>query len=118
MPEIPAAPEGSQDANAPRYRYADYLRASGAGVAQLSLNRFIPSLEIGAAGQPLPHRPAPLRLRPYEVARILQPYVSVRFNEQLRAVVPLALYLVTVSDPDPAPVGGRLPGWLQAASSR
>ncbi len=93
MPEIPAAPEGSQDANAPRYRYADYLRASGAGVAQLSLNRFIPSLEIGADGQPLPHRPAPMRLRPYEVARILQPYVSVRFNDQLRAVVPLALYL-------------------------
>jgi hypothetical protein len=93
MPEIPAAPEGSQDANAPRYRYADYLRASGAGVAQLSLNRFIPSLEIGADGQPLPYRPAPMRLRPYEVARILQPYVSVRFNDQLRAVVPLALYL-------------------------
>ena len=93
MPEIPAAPEGSRDDSAPRYRYADYLRARGAGVAQLSLNSFIPSLELGADGQPLPYRPEPMRLRPYEVARILQPYASVRFNDQLRAVVPLALYL-------------------------
>jgi hypothetical protein len=93
MTEASAAPEGSREGGARRYRYADYLRARGAGVAQLSLNRFIPALEFGADGQPLPYRPAPMRLRPYEVARILQPYVSARLNDQLRAVVPLALYL-------------------------
>ncbi|MGE5385281.1 MAG: DUF1538 family protein, partial [Betaproteobacteria bacterium] len=34
------------------------------------------------------------RLRPVDLHRLLTPYVSVRFNEQLRAVVPLALMLI------------------------
>lgn len=45
MTEISAAPEGSRED----------------GVAQLSLNRFIPALEFGADGQPLPYRPARTR---------------------------------------------------------
>ena len=35
-----------------------------------------------------------IELRPIDVYRLLQPYVSARFGEQVRAVVPLALYLV------------------------
>lgn len=38
-------------------------------------------------------RPKPRRLRLLDVHRLLTPYVSVRFVEQLRAVVPLALFL-------------------------
>ncbi len=38
-------------------------------------------------------RPHPRRLRLLDVHRLLTPYVSVRFTEQLRAVVPLALFL-------------------------
>lgn len=38
-------------------------------------------------------RPHPRRLRLLDVHRLLTPYVSVRFMEQLRAVVPLALFL-------------------------
>lgn len=38
-------------------------------------------------------RPHPRRLRLIDVHRLLTPYVSVRFVEQLRAVVPLALFL-------------------------
>lgn len=38
-------------------------------------------------------RPHPRRLRLLDVHRLLTPYVSVRFVEQLRAVVPLALFL-------------------------
>ena len=38
-------------------------------------------------------RPKPRRLRLLDVHRLLTPYVSVRFMEQLRAVVPLALFL-------------------------
>ncbi len=35
-----------------------------------------------------------IRVDRVDVYRLLQPYLSVRFNEQLRAVLPLALYLV------------------------
>ena len=38
-------------------------------------------------------RPRVRRLRLLDVHRLLTPYVSVRFFEQLRAVVPLALFL-------------------------
>ena len=89
----PGEPPEATVGPARRYRYADYLRAHGAGVAQISFNAFVPRPEFGADGQALPYRPPQLRLRPHEVARVLQPYVSVRLMDQLRAVVPLALYL-------------------------
>jgi hypothetical protein len=74
-------------------RYADFLRGSGGGVSHISFNTFVPDVEYAADGSPLPHQPPPLRLRPHEVRRVLQPYVSVRFMDQVRAVVPLAGYL-------------------------
>ena len=75
-------------------RYADYLRAIGAGRRELSFNAIVPSGGRDARGRPLP-APAtgPIRLHPDEVARLLRPYVSVRFLDQLKAVVPLAVYL-------------------------
>jgi hypothetical protein len=79
--------------SAPRYRYADYARASGAGVLHVSYNSLAPRIEYTADGRPLPYQPPALRLRPREVAQVLQPYVSVRFMDQVRAVVPLAIYL-------------------------
>ncbi len=74
-------------------RYADYLRGSGGGVAHVDFNAFTPATEYAADGRALPHRLQPLRLHPREVVRVLQPYVSVRFSDQVRAVVPLAVYL-------------------------
>jgi hypothetical protein len=75
-------------------RYADYLRAIGAGRRELSFNAIVPSEGCDARGRPLP-KPAtgPIRLHPDEILRLLQPYVSVRFLDQLKAVAPLALYL-------------------------
>lgn len=87
--ESSSVPESS----GPRYRYADYVRASGTGALQISCNALAPRIEYGADGLPLPYQPPPLRLRPHEVARVLQPYVSIRFMDQVRAVVPLAVYL-------------------------
>lgn len=78
---------------AQRYRYADYLRSSGGGALHISLNALAPAIEYGPDGRPLPYRPPALVLSPNEVARVLQPYVSVRFMDQVRAVVPLAVYL-------------------------
>jgi hypothetical protein len=76
-----------------RYRYADYIRARGAGVLHVSYNALAPRIEYTPEGRPLPYQAPALRLRPREVARLLQPYVSVRLLDQVRAVVPLAIYL-------------------------
>jgi hypothetical protein len=75
-------------------RYGDYLRAIGAGRREVSYNAIMPPLRRDTEGRPLPApAPRPIRLQPDEVARLLRPYVSVRFMEQFKAVVPLALYL-------------------------
>lgn len=69
-------------------RYGDYLQALGAGRRELSFRELVAPREPGSAGPP-----GALKLDAAEVAALLRPYVGVRFMEQLRAVVPLALYL-------------------------
>jgi hypothetical protein len=67
-------------------RYGQYLGAIR------RRHRQVPYTEVIAAERALPARAT--RLRPVDVHRLVTPYVSVRFTEQLRAVVPLALMLV------------------------
>jgi hypothetical protein len=75
-------------------RYADYLRAFGAGRRELSANTILPPLRRDERGRAVaPPAAGPIRLRPDEIASLLRPYVSVRFRDQLKAVAPLALYL-------------------------
>ncbi|CRI67186.1 conserved membrane hypothetical protein [Thiocapsa sp. KS1] len=75
-------------------RYADYLLTIGAGRRKLSFNAIAPPLRRDADGRAIPPpAPGPIRLQPDEIAALLRPYVSVRFMEQFKAVVPLALYL-------------------------
>lgn len=69
-------------------RYGDYLQALGAGRRELPFRELVAPREPGAPG-----RPVVLRLEPAEVVALLRPYLSVRFLEQFKAVVPLALYL-------------------------
>lgn len=90
---IPEGSPGASTDDPPRYRYADYIEASGVGVSHVSFNTLAPRIEYDADGRSIPCQQPALRLRPYEVARVLQPYVSVRFMDQLRAVLPLAIYL-------------------------
>jgi hypothetical protein len=75
-------------------RYADYLQTIGAGRRELSFNAITPPVGRDADGRAVPPPPpAPIRLHPDEIAALLRPYISVRFMEQVKAVVPLALYL-------------------------
>jgi hypothetical protein len=77
-----------------RYRrFGDYQRALTAGRNELSLNAFNPELQWDAEGKLIPCPPPRVKLNAAEVLRLLRPYVSVRFMDQVRAVVPLALYL-------------------------
>jgi hypothetical protein len=77
-----------------RYRrFGDYQRLLTAGHNEVSFNNFNPELERDAEGNLIPCPPPRIKLNTIEALRLLQPYVSVRFMEQVRAVVPLALYL-------------------------
>jgi hypothetical protein len=74
-------------------RYADYLRGIGAGRREIPLRDLTPAPVRDADGR---WRAAPYQaaqLRGDEVIAVLKPYINVRLMEQLRAVVPLALYL-------------------------
>jgi hypothetical protein len=75
-------------------RYGEYLRAIGAGRREVSYNAIMPPARRDELGRPVaPPAPARIRLHPDEVVGLLRPYVSVRFMDQVKAVLPLALYL-------------------------
>ena len=81
---------------ADQYRFGDYQRVSWGGRDVISLDDVIdlrPKLERDAKGNVIPYQVPRLRLTTEETFRLLRPYVSVRFMEQIKAVVPLAVYL-------------------------
>jgi hypothetical protein len=75
-------------------RFAAFAREITAHQIQISYRDLAPTVERDERGNELPYRPARLTLRPADVYSIVKPYVSARFVEQIRAVIPLAVYLV------------------------
>jgi len=75
------------------FRFGDYQHELGYGHDELSFNALTPKLERDSEGRLIPHQPTPIRLMPGEIFAILRPYVSVRLMDQVKSVVPLALYL-------------------------
>lgn len=69
-----------------KIRFGDYAREVQTNHTQISYNNL-----SAPAGKP---RPKTIALRPIDVYRLVQPYVSVRFLEQIYGLMPLALYLV------------------------
>jgi len=76
------------------YRFGDYQRKLGAGHDEVSFNDLKPELETDADGNPIPERRVRVKLTSVETYQLIRPYVSVRFMEQVRAVVPLGIYLL------------------------
>lgn len=74
-------------------RMGEYQRIMTTEHNELSLNSLISPLERDKDGNLLPAPPLFIKLNASETFRLLQPYVSVRFREQVKAVVPLAVYL-------------------------
>ncbi len=74
-------------------RFGDYQRILTTGHNERSLNTLSDELPRDVEGNLTPS-PAPVvKLNSSEIFKLLQPYVSVRFMEQVKAVVPLAVYL-------------------------
>ena len=74
-------------------RFADYDRAHRAAHNEISANLIVPRPLLDAAGRPIPFEPEPVRFTLGEALRLIEPYVSKRFMDQVKAVVPLAVYL-------------------------
>ena len=76
-----------------RLRYGDFIREVNLRQQQLSYNQLTPHLERDRDGQYKDYRPGQFSLSKIEIARLIGPYVGVKFIDQARSVVPLALYL-------------------------
>jgi len=74
-------------------RFGVFQRELTAGHNEVSFNDLVIQPERDAAGRLKSYVPQRIKLTTTEAIRLLQPYVSVRFMEQVRAVVPLGLYL-------------------------
>ncbi len=74
-------------------RFGDYIREITLHASQISYSNLMPEVKHDESGEEIPFQPGKLKLRRLDLYRLLAPYLSVRFMEQVRAVVPLALYL-------------------------
>ena len=76
-----------------KLRYGDFASAMTINQVSISYNELTPKVAVDADGNELPYVPPKLSLTPRDLFRVLEPYINVRVVEQLRSVVPLALYL-------------------------
>jgi hypothetical protein len=77
-----------------QYRFGDVQLRSRGKHKEYSMNAVTPRLERDAEGNLIPYHTPRFKLNLAEVFNLLRPYVSVRMMEQVKAVVPLALYLI------------------------
>jgi hypothetical protein len=74
--------------------FSRYTRELNVHLDQVSYNEMIPAIEFDEQGNEKPHKPTAIAAGSGDIYRLLKPYLSVRFNDQFRAVTPLAIYLV------------------------
>ena len=75
-------------------QYGQYVRESTLKQRSVSYNNLIPKLEIDSQGQAVPYQPPKLKLQSADIYNLLAPYFNVRLIEQVKAVFPLAIYLI------------------------
>jgi hypothetical protein len=75
-------------------RFGAFIREVALQQQEISYNKLAPKIKQDTYGNDLPYRPPKLKLRPIDIYRLIRPYVRVRLIDQIKAVVPLAVYLV------------------------
>lgn len=75
-------------------RFGKYLKEAAAHHDIISYNDLIPAVHRDEEGREIPTEAAAIKLRVVDVYRLLQPYVTGKVIEQVKAVVPLAVYLM------------------------
>ncbi|KMP11956.1 hypothetical protein UZ36_02645 [Candidatus Nitromaritima sp. SCGC AAA799-C22] len=75
-------------------RYGEFVREITLQQVSISYNDLTPKIKQDAEGKDIPYRPPKIQLRPIDIHRLLTPYVTIRLMSQIKAVVPLAAYLI------------------------
>jgi len=75
-------------------RFGTFVREITIRQQQVSYNELTPGVVRDGQGEEIPYKAPKLQIRSIDVYRILEPYVNTRLKEQIKAVVPLAVYLV------------------------
>jgi len=75
-------------------QYGQFVRESTLKQRSVSYNNLIPKLEVDGQGQPIPYHAPKLKLQSADIYNLLVPYFNVRLIEQVKAVFPLAIYLI------------------------
>lgn len=75
------------------YRFGDYQRELRSGRSELSFKRLVPAISLDSEGNAVAGPISRYKLTTVEILRLIQPYISVRFLDQVKAVVPLGIYL-------------------------
>lgn len=76
------------------YRFIDYQRSTGALPGFIPVSKLFPEPDRDASGRIVHIRYAAEKFSRQEIVRLFQPYVSQRFMDQFKVVLPLAAYLV------------------------
>jgi len=77
-----------------KIRFGSYIREITIQQQLISYNDLVPKISQDSDGNDIPYVPPKLRLRNIDIYRLVQPYVSIRLYDQIKAVLPLALYLI------------------------
>ena len=75
-------------------RFGDFVREASIQQDEINYNELVPDIEYDADGNELPYQPARVKLRAIDAWRLVAPYTRVRIMEQVKAVIPLAIYLI------------------------
>lgn len=75
-------------------RFGTFVREINSQHRYLSYNHVTPKPQYDENGEEIPYRASPIKLRTIDAFRLIRPYVSVRLMDQIRAVIPLAMYLI------------------------
>jgi hypothetical protein len=76
------------------FRFGTYVKEASSRHRKISLNELILEDQLDENGIPIRVAEPRINVRSIDVYRILQPYLASRVMEQVKAVVPLALYLM------------------------
>ncbi|MDH5387248.1 MAG: DUF1538 domain-containing protein [Gammaproteobacteria bacterium] len=75
-------------------RFGKYLKEAAAHHDTISYNDLIPEVKRDEEGKEIAALVTDIKVRSIDVYRLLQPYITSRTMEQVKAVVPLAVYLM------------------------
>ncbi len=75
-------------------RFGSFVREITMRQEEVSYNDLAPEIKQDQYGNDLVYQPGKLKLRSIDIYRLVQPYFKVRLIDQIKAVLPLAIYLI------------------------